>query len=707
MNNKKIGKWFLLVIIPILVELFIFNYQFWITHTGIYPKESMITTTDIKFSEGLLQDGENAVINDVSNCTITLDNIDKTVYSVYFDMIQKSSEEEQKNEKVISCHLSIKDDGNMASYYSIPNDGAAHKIVPTEKNSKWVRIHPYGKLQGLQITFDQESIQTGDTIKINGIILNGKHPMNFSIIRFFILFFGITFFALFRGKSKYYKICFIDISKNKRNLMISIMVAVQILIFWWMGQSTFLFSEEYDGGAGKEYHFLTESLSEGHTWLKQTPPEYLQEMDNPYDPTMRYQHYEETGEWYQWDAAYYDGKYYVYFGVIPVLLFYLPYYFLTGKMLSNTMVVFLAAAISMVFLGRLLKIIVERYFPRTSALTFGLLLWVSMTIFGFTNLFRSVQVYEVAIAVGLMFAIAGLDLWVESVQGDKVLSKLKLFFGSLCIALVAGCRPGIILIAFVSFVIFREFLIKDKKICLHKYKKTFLIFIVPFIIVAAGLMYYNYIRFHSPFDFGASYNLTTNDVTRRGFSLGRLPIGIYEYLFSPLSLNGIFPYIQLKYAVSGYMGKSIIEEMAGGLFWLYPFLLFGFLPLFRKKIRKQHIFLTMFSFSLMIIGGLIVVIDTNSGGILSRYQADFTMFFTIAAVLSVLMQEGMWFGQKENVGNMDYENVILWRNVVLVLTVVTVISGYLFFFLRYRSVDMGIYKPELYYKIKYLIEFWQ
>ncbi|MDE7422566.1 MAG: hypothetical protein K2N51_02550 [Lachnospiraceae bacterium] len=707
MNNKKIGKWFLLVIIPVLMELFVFNYQFWITHIGVYPKESMYTSTDIKFSEGFLVDGENVVIQDVSNCTLTLGNIDKTVHSVYFDIIKRDLEEKNENTKVISCHLSIKDDGNMASYYSIPDNGAAYKIVPTEKNSKWVRIHPYGKLQGLQISLDQESIQTGETIQINSITLNGKHPMNFSLIRFLALLFGIVFFALFRGSSKYYKICFTDMSKNKRTLMVCVMVAVQILIFWWMGQITYDFSKDYDVGAGNEYHFLTESLAEGHTWLKQEPPKYLQEMDNPYDNTMRYQYYEETGEWYQWDAAYYEGKYYVYFGIIPALLFYLPYYLLTGNMLSNTIVVFFAAAISMIFLARLLKVTVERYFPKTSVLTFGLLLWVSMTTFGFINLFRSVQVYEVAIAVGLMFAIAGLDLWVESVQDDKVLSKVKLFFGSLCIALVAGCRPGIVLIAFTSFVIFRKFLIQNKKICLHQHRKTLFIFAIPFVVVAAGLMYYNYIRFGSPFDFGVNYNLTTNDVTKRGFSFGRLPIGIFEYLFSPLSVNGIFPYLQLKNVVSAYMGKSIVEEMAGGLFWIYPFLMIGFLPLIRKKIRKQYPMVSIFSFVIMAIGGVLVVVDTNSGGILSRYQADFAMFFIIAAVLSVLMQEGMWFSKKEMTENFYDENVVLWRNAILVLILISVILGYLFFLLLYRGMDMGTYKPEFYYKIKYLLEFWR
>lgn len=36
-------------------------------------------------------------------------------------------------------------------------------------------------------------------------------------------------------------------------------------------------------------------------------------------------------------------------------------------------------------------------------------------------------------------------------------------------------------------------------------------------------MWYNAARFGSPFDFGANYNLTSNDMTRRGFAVGASP----------------------------------------------------------------------------------------------------------------------------------------------------------------------------------------
>lgn len=698
-ENKKI---LFFLVVAVVIEVFVCNYQFWVTHL-FYPTEHAYNLTDIQYGNGFIVNGKEIVVNTTENCTLTLDGIDNTVKSLVLDITKKGKEENQENGSSIFCYLAIKDEGNMAWYYSIPSDGASHQILSTEKNSKWVRLHPYGKLQGVQITLDQRRIQAGDTFQINDIIINGKHSMNFSWIRLSIIILGMLFLGQFRGSSKWYNTPFTALSKQKRNCLVGVVVVVQILIFGDLAQITHQYAQLSDF---KEYHWLTESLAEGHTYLKQIPSQYLRQMENPYDTSMRMQHYSEIKEGYLYDVAYYEGKYYVYFGVIPVLLLYLPYYLLTGKMLSDTMVVFLASAISVIFLARLLKVVVERYFSKISVLTYILLLWASMTCFGFINLFRSALTYEVAIAMGLMFVIAGLDLWVESVQGEQLLSKTKLFFGSLCVALVAGCRPSLIVIAFMSLLIFRKFLIKDKKLCLLNYKKPLVIFFLPFVIVAVGLMYYNYIRFGSPFDFGMSYNLTTNDVTNRGFSAGRLPIGIFEYLFSPLAINGIFPYIHNKDVISAYMGKTIVEPMAGGVFWLSPYLFFGFLPWIRKKLRKEHFEWAVFSMSLFVMGVVIATVDASAGGILSRYQADFAIFFILAADFAVLMQEDVWLDKKVGLGNTSSEVVIVWHNVLLIGTLVTVIIGYLFFFLPYRG-DMNINAPEFYNKVRYLIEFWR
>ena len=42
----------------------------------------------------------------------------------------------------------------------------------------------------------------------------------------------------------------------------------------------------------------------------------------------------ERGKDYLWDTAYYNGKFYVYFGILPLLIFFLPYYAITKKYLD-------------------------------------------------------------------------------------------------------------------------------------------------------------------------------------------------------------------------------------------------------------------------------------------------------------------------------------------------------------------------------------
>ena len=54
----------------------------------------------------------------------------------------------------------------------------------------------------------------------------------------------------------------------------------------------------------------------------------LAELENPYDPTQRKQ----SGARYNWDYALYDGKYYSYFGIAPILTVHAPIYAVTGKL---------------------------------------------------------------------------------------------------------------------------------------------------------------------------------------------------------------------------------------------------------------------------------------------------------------------------------------------------------------------------------------
>ena len=74
------------------------------------------------------------------------------------------------------------------------------------------------------------------------------------------------------------------------------------------------------------YAMTLEAWEKGQVYMDFEPSEERLSLENPYDNSVR--------EFYfDWDYAFYNGKYYCYFGCAPVALLYVPYYELTGNVL--------------------------------------------------------------------------------------------------------------------------------------------------------------------------------------------------------------------------------------------------------------------------------------------------------------------------------------------------------------------------------------
>ena len=91
-----------------------------------------------------------------------------------------------------------------------------------------------------------------------------------------------------------------------------------------------MWTGEYPTEHLHQYELMAESLLQGRLDLPCEASPELKAMDNPYDYNMR----EQLGVEYHWDHAYKDGHYYMYFGVVPALVLYLPYRMITGEPLS-------------------------------------------------------------------------------------------------------------------------------------------------------------------------------------------------------------------------------------------------------------------------------------------------------------------------------------------------------------------------------------
>lgn len=103
-------------------------------------------------------------------------------------------------------------------------------------------------------------------------------------------------------------------------------------------------------------------------------------------------------------------------------------------------------------------------------------------------------------------------------------------------------------------------------------RMQFACLIVPFVVVAAGLMAYNYARFGSFTDFGANYNLTMNDMTQRGMQFARIMPAFFAYFLQPPNVTGVFPFVQPVVFATTYLGQTIKEVTFGGVFATMPIL---------------------------------------------------------------------------------------------------------------------------------------
>ncbi len=377
----------------------------------------------------------------------------------------------------------------------------------------------------------------------------------------------------------------------------------------------------------RQYIELAKALASGQLFLHAEPSAELMAMDNPYDTNAR----AAAGVSFLWDHAYFNGHYYVYFGVLPALLYQLPFYLLTGNELPVVVDVIVSAAAFCCGAVFLLKKVCDRWFPNTSQGFFLILLLVLLLGSWAAYACAVPGHYGVPIITGLACLVWGLAFWVGATEGNTIRVGWAVA-GSVFVALVIACRPQLLAGGVLGLVLLAGcFKHMEKRVFVRRLALA----LIPFVVVFALVGWYNAARFGSPLDFGANYNLTTNDMTHREFSLDILPYALFTYLIQPPSMVLQYPYLMTTDPTVDYYGVNIVEIMWGGIFALTPVLLVSVLLLakrFRKRFARTPLALAVASIA---VGFVLVVFDANGAGVLMRYVMDFGFFFAFAAVLCI------------------------------------------------------------------------
>lgn len=306
-------------------------------------------------------------------------------------------------------------------------------------------------------------------------------------------------------------------------------------------------------GHREQYEQMTESILKGRIDYDFIPVDpKLLEMDNPYDPAER----QELNVSYPWDYAYYKGHYYMYFGVVPVFLVFLPYRVLTGTTLHayHATQVFTALFVAGVF--ALFYRQAKKFFP---AMPWSV--WAALSAaFSAMSVWYIVEapaLYCTAIASALCLEIWSLYCFAMAVWDGDGGRRSVLFgmLGSLLGALSFGCRPTVALANLLAVPLLISYL-KGKR-WNRRLLGQIAAVALPYLVVAALLMLYNYARFENPFEFGQRYQLTIADQTAYGFSfslqeLWRLTRAAWEGLFALPHFSDNFPYLEFGSALANF-----------------------------------------------------------------------------------------------------------------------------------------------------------
>ena len=284
-----------------------------------------------------------------------------------------------------------------------------------------------------------------------------------------------------------------------------------------------------------QYEMITEAFLSGHLdfqygWID----ERLLSMENPYDAQAR----ADQGIYYHWDHAFYDGHYYMYFGVVPVFLAFLPYRIITGQMLTGYHVTQLYTAIFISGIFSLLWMLGRKFFKKMP-LALYLLICSAISYLSVWCAVATPALYCMCIMCALGLAVWSLYCFAKAVWFVPCENRAIAYaaLGSVLGALEFGCRPTVGLSNLAVLPLLIVFL-KNRKISV-KLTLKLIAAALPYVIVAAGLMWYNAARFDNPFEFGQSYQLTVTDQSAYGDMLSRfnpaaIVRGAYYYL---LNLN--------------------------------------------------------------------------------------------------------------------------------------------------------------------------
>lgn len=357
-------------------------------------------------------------------------------------------------------------------------------------------------------------------------------------------------------------------ASRRRRVEIALAAAAFAVVAWFYYFTVQTSGDLREGADFDYYNPLVDGFRGGHLYLPVDPDPKLIALPDPYDPAR-------NSELRLADASYYHGHFYLYFGVVPAVTLMLPYLLITGHHLPEAASVFVFCLVGLAAASALWLAIRRKYFPGSAS-------WVApagVLAIGFgahvLALARRPEMWELPIAASFAFTMLALGAVFRAVHGKRPV--LAMLAAGFCLGLAVGCRPTALFTS--GMLVFPVWYLARRRDC--AWWRSGVAAVVAMAIVGAGLAWYNYARFDSPFQFGQAYQLTSlkeGDV--RHFQLRFLLHNLRVYFAWPVHWTTDWPFIAstpFPPGPAGYYGGEELYCLAAlaPVLWFALFLIRG------------------------------------------------------------------------------------------------------------------------------------
>jgi putative flippase GtrA len=404
-------------------------------------------------------------------------------------------------------------------------------------------------------------------------------------------------------------------------------------LIYWTSMGSWTLPQFERSGGGDYYNLLVAGFRKGTLAMDVPVPEAFAKAENPWDPGKR-----PPGIALH-DASYFNGHYYLYFGVVPAVLLFWPFHALTGFPLPfGLAAIFFLIAAYLLSLWLWLEIVRER-FPRAgilSKLAGPLILGLCG---GQLVLARRSSIWEMPIAGGHFFMVCLAACAYLAFRARK--PWVPLAGAGLALGLAIGCRPTLAGAgpALAYLVVKVGWLGVARRARILRFLKSLLSAGIPFAAVVAGLLAYNWRRFGAPLEFGLNYQLTGNyEAKVHHFQVKFAPFNLESYFLRSPQWGRYFPFLHPPSWIpqpAGYYGMEFVY----GALVVCPVIYGAILAIGILRRRETVEAAMVIFFLIMAVGTTSLLVCFNTAA--ARYVPDFLPWWLWLALIGWVWLESV------------------------------------------------------------------